>query len=63
MPWGSTLPHVPFDFIHTVASGGVVLFVGHLVRRLLRALARYNVPAPVIGGLPVIITVCLNLWT
>jgi ESS family glutamate:Na+ symporter len=39
------------DFIHTVAFGGVVLFVGHLVRRLLPVLARYNVPAPVIGGL------------
>jgi ESS family glutamate:Na+ symporter len=34
-----------------VAFGGVVLFVGHLVRRLLPVLARYNVPAPVIGGL------------
>lgn len=39
------------DFIHTVAFGGVVLFVGHLVRRLFPALARYNVPAPVVGGL------------
>ena len=39
------------DFINTVAFGGVVLFVGHGVRRLLPALSRYNVPAPVIGGL------------
>jgi ESS family glutamate:Na+ symporter len=38
------------DFIHTMAFDGVVLFVGHLVRRLLPVLARYNVPAPVIGG-------------
>ena len=39
------------DFINTVAFGGVVLFVGYGVRRLLPLLARYNVPAPVIGGL------------
>jgi glutamate:Na+ symporter, ESS family len=39
------------DFVNTVGFGGVVLFVGHGVRRLLPWLARYNVPAPVIGGL------------
>jgi ESS family glutamate:Na+ symporter len=39
------------DFIDTLAFSGVVLFVGHAVRRLLPWLARYNVPAPVIGGL------------
>src|SRR3954470_16785780 len=39
------------DLINTVAFGGVVLFAGHGVRRLLPALSRYNVPAPVIGGL------------
>jgi ESS family glutamate:Na+ symporter len=39
------------DLINTVAFGGAVLFLGHGVRRLLPALARYNVPAPVIGGL------------
>ncbi|MEQ1912244.1 MAG: sodium/glutamate symporter, partial [Vicinamibacterales bacterium] len=39
------------DFINTVAFGGVVLFAGYAIRRLVPALARYNVPAPVIGGL------------
>src|SRR5689334_17704272 len=39
------------DFINTVAFGGMVLFAGHGVRRLIPVLARYNVPAPVIGGL------------
>lgn len=39
------------DFINTLAFGGVVLFGGHGVRRLIPWLARYNVPAPVIGGL------------
>lgn len=42
---------ISLDFVNTVAFGGVVLFVGHGVRRLLPWLARYNVPAPVIGGL------------
>ena len=39
------------DFVNTVAFGGVVLFAGYSIRRLIPALARYNVPAPVIGGL------------
>jgi ESS family glutamate:Na+ symporter len=39
------------DLINTVAFGGVVLFLGHGVRRLIPPLATYNVPAPVIGGL------------
>ena len=42
---------VTLDLINTVAFGGVVLFVGHSIRRLIPALSRYNVPAPVIGGL------------
>ena len=60
------------DFIHTAALGGVLLFVGHQVRRLLPVPARSNVPAPVIGGLLMAaatsvarapITISLNLWT
>src|SRR4029453_3098414 len=39
------------DLINTVAFGGVVLFLGYGVRRAIPPLARYNVPAPVIGGL------------
>jgi ESS family glutamate:Na+ symporter len=39
------------DFVNTLAFGGVVLFVGYGARRLIPWLARYNVPAPVIGGL------------
>ena len=39
------------DQIHTVAFAGVVLFAGYGIRRLLPILARYNIPAPVIGGL------------
>jgi ESS family glutamate:Na+ symporter len=39
------------DLINTVAFGGLVLFLGHGIRRLFTPLARYNVPAPVLGGL------------
>lgn len=39
------------DFINTVAFGGLVLFIGFAIRRGLPWLGRYNVPAPVIGGL------------
>lgn len=39
------------DLIQTVALAGVMLFVGYGLRRLLPPLSRYNVPAPVIGGL------------
>jgi glutamate:Na+ symporter, ESS family len=39
------------DLINTVAFGGAVLFVGHGIRRVVPPLARYNLPAPVIGGL------------
>jgi ESS family glutamate:Na+ symporter len=37
--------------VHTVAFAGVVLFLGYGIRRLLPVLGRYNIPAPVIGGL------------
>ncbi|HEY7290805.1 MAG TPA: sodium/glutamate symporter [Vicinamibacterales bacterium] len=39
------------DLINTVAFGGAVLFAGYGVRRVFPVLSRYNVPAPVIGGL------------
>jgi len=39
------------NFVHTLAFSGIVLFVGYWLRRLIPPLARYNIPAPVIGGL------------
>jgi glutamate:Na+ symporter, ESS family len=39
------------NLIETVAFAGVVLYVGEGIRRLIPPLARYNIPAPVIGGL------------
>jgi Na+/glutamate symporter len=45
------------DLINTVAFGGAVRFLGHSVRRVIPALARYTVPAPVIGGLIVAVII------
>lgn len=47
------------DLIQTLAFAGVVLFLGYGVRRVVRPLARHNIPAPVIGGL---IVAVLMVW-
>lgn len=47
------------DLIQTVAFAGVVLFVGYGMRHALKPLARFNVPAPVIGGLLVAVAALL----
>jgi ESS family glutamate:Na+ symporter len=39
------------DFTQTLAFAGLVLFAGYGLKRLIPALTRYNLPAPVIGGL------------
>jgi ESS family glutamate:Na+ symporter len=41
------------DLIQTVAFAGVILFAGYGLKKLVPPLARYNIPAPVAGGLPV----------
>jgi ESS family glutamate:Na+ symporter len=41
------------DLIQTVAFAGLILFLGYGLKRLIPALSRYNIPAPVAGGLPV----------
>ena len=48
------------DLIHTLAFGGVILFLGYGLRRLIPPLARYNLPAPVIGGLLVAVTILIT---
>jgi ESS family glutamate:Na+ symporter len=45
------------DLIHTVAFAGVVLFMGYGLCRVIRPLSRYNIPAPVVGGLIVALIV------
>jgi ESS family glutamate:Na+ symporter len=39
------------DLVQTVAFAGVVLFAGYGIRRVVPVLARYNIPAAVVGGL------------
>src|SRR5688572_8399596 len=45
------------DQVHTVAFAGIILFLGYGIRRIVPFLARYNIPAPVIGGLLVAATI------
>lgn len=39
------------DLVQTLALAGVVLFVGYAIKRRIPLLSRYNIPAPVVGGL------------
>ncbi len=39
------------DMIQTVAFAGLVVFTGYGIRKIVPILARYNLPAPVLGGL------------
>jgi len=39
------------DFVQTLAFAGVALLAGEGLRRLVPVLSRYNLPAPVLGGL------------
>ncbi len=45
------------DLIQTVAFAGIVLFIGYGIRRVIPFLSRYNIPAPVIGGLLVAVVI------
>ncbi|HEX2203400.1 MAG TPA: sodium/glutamate symporter, partial [Longimicrobium sp.] len=47
------------DLVYTVAFAGVMLFVGYGIRRILPFLARYNIPAPVVGGLLVSVAIAV----
>lgn len=49
-----------FDFIQTVAFAGAVLFIGYGIRDFVKPLSRYNIPAPVVGGLLVAIAVWIT---
>jgi glutamate:Na+ symporter, ESS family len=47
------------DLVQTVAFAGLMLFVGYGLKRYVPVLARYNIPAPVVGGLPVAVLFAL----
>jgi glutamate:Na+ symporter, ESS family len=63
-PSGATTasPLVTFDVVQTVALGGIALFLGYYLKRLVPAFARYNIPAAVVGGL-VVSLVMLAAWS
>lgn len=48
------------DLIHTLAFGGVALLVGYGLRNAVPVFGRYNIPAPVIGGL--LVALALLIW-
>lgn len=48
------------DLVQTLAFGGIILFLGYGLRRLIPPLGRYNLPAPVIGGLLVAVTLLIT---
>src|SRR5262245_1775873 len=47
------------DLVQTLAFAGVVLFLGYGIRRAVPILARYNLPAPIVGGLLVALAVLI----
>ena len=47
------------DLIQTVAFAGLVLFLGYGLRRWIKPLDRFNIPAPVIGGLVISLIVLI----
>ncbi len=47
------------DLIHTLAFGGLALFLGYGLRAAVPVLARYNLPPPVLGGLVVALVVLI----
>jgi glutamate:Na+ symporter, ESS family len=50
---------IELNAVQTVAFGGLALFLGYALCRAIPVLGRYNLPAPVIGGLVVALVV---LW-
>jgi ESS family glutamate:Na+ symporter len=47
------------DFVQTLAFAGIALLLGEGLRRFIPVLARYNLPAPVLGGLAVAIALLI----
>jgi glutamate:Na+ symporter, ESS family len=47
------------DLVQTLAFAGVALLLGEGLRRIVPVLARYNLPAPVLGGLLVAVAVLI----
>jgi ESS family glutamate:Na+ symporter len=54
-------PLLTLDVVQTVALGGLALFLGYRIKKIIPALARYNIPAAVVGGM-VVALVTLAAW-
>ncbi|HEX9186442.1 MAG TPA: sodium/glutamate symporter [Vicinamibacteria bacterium] len=50
---------IALDFVSTLAVAGLVLFAGYALQGRVAFLSRYNIPAPVVGGLLVAVAVSL----
>jgi glutamate:Na+ symporter, ESS family len=53
---------IQLDLLGSLACAGAVLALGQALRRALPALARHNVPAPVVGGLLAALAVAALRW-
>jgi glutamate:Na+ symporter, ESS family len=54
---------IHLNMIHTVAFAGLVLYLGYGLRRLFKPMARFNIPAPVVGGLVIaLIALLFRTW-
>ena len=47
---------IHLDFVGTLAAAGLILFAGYAIQRRVSVLSRHNIPAPVIGGLLVAVS-------
>jgi ESS family glutamate:Na+ symporter len=54
-------PLLTLDVVQTVALGGIALFLGYRIKKAVPAVARYNIPAAVVGGM-VVALVTLAAW-
>jgi glutamate:Na+ symporter, ESS family len=55
-------PLLTLDVVQTVALGGLALFLGYRLKKAIPSLARYNIPAAVVGGM-VVALVTLVAWS
>jgi ESS family glutamate:Na+ symporter len=55
-------PLLSLDVVQTVALGGLALFLGYRIKKAIPSLARYNIPAAVVGGM-VVALLTLASWS
>jgi glutamate:Na+ symporter, ESS family len=55
-------PLLTLDVVQTVALGGLALFLGYRLKKAIPSLARYNIPAAVVGGMVVALMTLVAWW-